>query len=75
MGKKKNTQQEKILQYMRVFGEITSMEAFSELGCTRLAAQVFALKQKGYPIITRMVSRANKNGELKNYASYMLADC
>ena len=66
------TQQDKILKYIEQYGSITTMEAFSILGCTRLSAQVFELKGKGYPIKTSIVETTNRFGERKRYASYTL---
>ena len=34
MGRKKITQKDRVLQFIRDFGSITSWQAYSELGCT-----------------------------------------
>ena len=41
------TQCEKVLQYMKQNGSITSMEAFSKLRITRLSARIYDLRQAG----------------------------
>lgn len=41
-------QQEMIIKYMADFGSITPMEAFAELGVTRLSAKIYILKREGY---------------------------
>ena len=41
---KKPTQCERIVQYMKDFGSITTLQAFTDLGCTRLASRVTDLK-------------------------------
>ena len=45
---KKQTQTQKILQYLEKFGSISSYEAFVELGITQLAARLRNLEDDGY---------------------------
>ena len=68
MGK----QQERVLQYMKERGSITSMEAFQHLWVTRLSAVIFELKKKGYNIRSRMESHKNYYGETKQFARYSM---
>jgi len=42
---KKPTQCEMVLQYLKDFGYITTFEAFTDLGITRLASRINALKK------------------------------
>ena len=65
---KKVAQIDRVLEYMKTHDTITSIEAFEHLGCTRLAAQIFALKEKGYDIKSEM--REVGNG--KRVAFYSL---
>ena len=44
------TQQEKVLDYMRENGSITSYEAFQEFGVCNLQSCIYELKKKGYKI-------------------------
>jgi hypothetical protein len=44
------TQKDRILYYLRRFGSITPVEAFSELGCYRLGARIYDLRADGYDI-------------------------
>ena len=46
MGK----QQERVLNYMSDYGSVSSLEAFRDLGVTRLSAVIFNLKRKGVKI-------------------------
>ena len=66
MGK----QQERVLNYMSDYGSISSLEAFRDLGVTRLSAVIFNLKRKGVQI--RKVKEACKNryGEPVHFARY-----
>ena len=50
----KKNQRDRILEYVDRFGTITSSEAISELGCTRLSARISELKSMGYPFEKRM---------------------
>lgn len=45
------TQSEQILNYMKEYGSITSMEAFSRLGITRLSARIYDLRKEGVKIV------------------------
>ena len=45
------TQQEKVLNYMRATGSITSYEAFREFGVCNLQSCIYELKKKGYKIV------------------------
>ena len=56
---KKQTQTQKILQYLEKFGSISSYEAFVELGITQLAARLRNLEDDGY------VFNNNKNQMVK----------
>ena len=68
----KETQCERIIKYMNDFGSITVVEAMSDLGCGRLAARIFDLKEKGYRIGKKTESGRNRYGEPISYARYYL---
>lgn len=44
------SQKRMVLDYIREFGSITPVDAFRDLGITRLAAVVFALRDDGHDI-------------------------
>ena len=44
------TQRAAVLNYLRDNGSITSMEAYTELGATRLSAIIYYLKKLGFNI-------------------------
>lgn len=66
------TRNERVLQYMQDFGSISSLEAFRDLGCTRLSAAVFQLKQAGYNIQTQREKAKNRYGETVYFCRYSL---
>jgi len=65
---KKATQIERVLEYMKTHDAISSVEAFKYLDCTRLAAQIFVLREKGYDIKSEM----RKIGDGKRLTFYSL---
>ena len=70
MGK----QQQRVLEYMNAFGSISSMEAFQDLGVTRLAAVIFELKRKGITINSKTEARVNHFGEVKHFSRYSVVN-
>ena len=72
------TQKERIINYIRQFGSITSLEAYKDLGITQLGARIDGLKKEGYTFKTEWESGKNRYGDkitvrgisqqLKNYA-------
>lgn len=68
----KKNQRDRILEYVDRFGTITSSEAISELGCTRLSARISELKNMGYPFEKRMIQSRNRFGETVSYAEYYM---
>lgn len=70
----KPTQCDKIIKYMRDFGEITAYNAFIDLGITQLAARIFELKRKGYTFTTEFRSAKNRYGEQVSYKVYKLTE-
>lgn len=66
------SQKQRVLDYMREFGSITSLEAFRDLGVTRLSAVVFDLKAEGHGITTKQEQGTNRWGDKTNYARYVL---
>lgn len=70
MGK----QQERVLNYMQDFGSISSLEAFKDLGVTRLSAVIFVLKRKGHVISSNTEKSKNRYGEPVHFARYRLVN-
>ena len=64
------TQCEKVIKYMDDFGSISTMEAFMDLGITRLASRIHDLTRRGTPIVKKMESGKNRYGETVHYMRY-----
>lgn len=59
------TQKERVINYIRDHGSITTMEAFSNLHVTRLAARIAELKSDGYKIGCTIVTKQTANGPVR----------
>ena len=68
----KKTQKERILDYIKEFGSISSWEAYSELGITQLGARLDQLKREGYMFSTEFEKGKNRYGEDVKYKRYRL---
>jgi len=66
------TQCERIIDYIKEFGSITTMEAFSDLGITRLASRIHDLREDGYEIEREIIRDKNRYGEPVHYMRYSL---
>ena len=67
------TQRERILRYIDDFGSITPMEAFMDLGITKLATRVSELIRDGERIEKEQVSGKNRYGDKTYYMRYRRA--
>lgn len=70
----KINQKNRIINYIREFGSISSWEAYSELGITQLGARIDQLKKEGYEFKTEWEHRKNRYGEEVSFKRYYLAD-
>ena len=71
---KKPTQRQRVLEYIRKFGYITSWQAYTDLGIMQLGARIFELKQMGYVFSTTRVCTKNRLGEKTHYDEYRLVE-
>lgn len=72
-SKKAKTQCTKILKHMRSHKRgITSMDAFSKYGITRLSGRIWDLRERGFDIETIMEVGKNDDGNTVQYARYVL---
>lgn len=55
---------------IREFGSITPLDAFKDLGATRLAAGIFELKEDGHDMHTERERSKNRFGQATRYARY-----
>ena len=67
------SQNSKILSYMREHGSITTLDAFRFIGCTRLSAWIFELKEKGHNITRDIIRVKTRDGEA-DVARYSLEE-
>ena len=70
----KTTQKQRIINYIRQFGSISSFEAYANLGITQLGARIDQLKKEGFKFRTEWESNTNRFGEKTDYKRYSLAD-
>lgn len=70
----KTTQKDRIINYIREFGSISSWEAYADLGITQLGARIDKLKKEGFKFRTEWESNTNRFGEKTDYKRYYLAD-
>ena len=66
------TQKEMIVKYIKDFGSITPMEAFNELGITKLATRVSELISDGEKIRKQPEKRLNRYGKKCRYMRYTM---
>lgn len=68
------TQNDRIIEYIKEFGSITTLEAFNDLGVTRLASRIHDLRVAGYEFETEFVSAKNRYGEVVSFKRYKLKE-
>ncbi len=64
---------EKVLQYILEFGSITTYQAFTDLGCTRLSEYIRQLRQT-HVIDDEWIETTNRYGDKVRYKKFFLAD-
>ncbi len=62
-----------VLNYIAYNGKITTMEAFDELGCSRLSARIYDLRKMGYKITGKDKTKKLPNGRIKRWKVYRFA--
>ena len=70
---KLTNQQLHILWYIDSFGSITPMEAFNELGITKLATRISEMRVLGIRFDQNYEGRVNRLGKKKYYMRYRKA--
>lgn len=66
------SQKKDILRIIKEKGSITNKIAADELGCYRLSARIFDLREDGVPIVSNTETGVNRFGEEVRYARYSL---
>lgn len=64
------TQREAILTYIKEFGSITPMEAFADLGITKLATRISEMRKDGMEFKIETVKYKNRLGKTVHFAKY-----
>ena len=64
------TQIEDVLNHLKTYEKITSMEAINKFGATRLSDIIYRLRKKGHDISTLDTVATNRYGNRVNYATY-----
>ena len=62
----------RVFDFMVEENGITSLDAFVELGETRLSARIFELKKKGVNISSETISVQNRYGEKRSVKKYFI---
>lgn len=68
------TQRDAIIEYIETFGSITPLEAFADLGITKLATRISEMRRSGMQFKIEMVKSKNRYGKLIHYAKYSFAE-
>lgn len=68
------TQREAIIKYITEFGSITPLEAFADLGITKLATRISEMRRSGMRFNIEMVQTKNRYGKTVHYAKYSFAE-
>lgn len=66
-------QRERVKEYMEVFGSITSMDAFRDLGVVKLSNRISELRASGVKIDQDTECSRNRFGEPVHYERYRLS--
>lgn len=64
------TQKELICKYIQDYGSITPMDAFADLGITKLATRISEMKREGYEFKIETVKSKNRYGKSVTFAKY-----
>ena len=69
----KKTNKDRVLEYIQQFGSITSLDAFKDLGNTRLSASIWLLRHEDNIDIDSVTeSTKNRFGDSVSYFRYYL---
>lgn len=66
------TKTAQVLEHLKNYGTITSWQAIQEYGATRLSTIIFNLRKDGYDIDTKTELTKDRNGNVCQYAKYIL---
>lgn len=64
------TQAQRIENYINDFGAITPIDAFRDLGITKLATRISEMKKSGYRFSQKWIKSENRYGEPVQFMEY-----
>ena len=68
------TQASRVLTWLQGGNTITTLDAFRELGITRIAARIFELKEQGHEVSKRTLKVTNRFDEVCHIAEYFIEE-
>lgn len=71
MENKRPTMKDRIFKYMQDFGSITTIEAFTELGCTRLSEYIRQIRLE-YDVQDEWLHKTNRYNEKVSFKKFWL---
>ena len=66
----KITQKQRIINYIKDFGSITSFQAYADLGITQLGARIDGLQKDGYKFKKETENGTNRYGDAVHFTRY-----
>lgn len=66
------TQCERIIEYLKMFGSISPLEAFRDLGITKLATRISEMRKTGMEFEQEYMKSKNRFGEDVYFMRYYL---
>ena len=70
----KITQHDRVLQYMKQFGSITTLDAYRDLGITKLTTRISEMRKMGMRIIGTPETVENRFGDKCHINRYTLPE-
>ena len=70
--RRNNTHYTRLLDYLKEFKYITSLDAIRDLGNTRLSATIYQLRNDGHNIESEDIKVANRWGGITTVSKYIL---
>lgn len=67
-------QSQRIINYIDRFGSITPMEAFTDLGITKLATRISEMRKEGIEFKKERITAKNRFGEEVGFMKYSWPD-
>ena len=70
MSNTRPTQVDRVIAYMKQFGSVSTLDAFKDLGVTRLSARIFEIRKRGYKVKAEPIQAKNRFGEKSHIKRY-----